>query len=226
MKKTLFTIGLASLAVLSSHAQGYVVFSSSTQNMSTNNAGVAALGATASGKTLGVGNYYYALFSSSTITTGAALSGNVSGYAFNTSGWTFDADPTAVAASTATAGRFLPTAPNGDGTTTVPGLTGGNSYNFVVVGWSANLGTTLAAAQAALSTAGVSGFIGQSAVSGPIATGNGGSLPASAVFGGIAPAIQAFTLGSFSNVAVIPEPTTLALAGLGGASLLLFRRRK
>jgi len=33
-------------------------------------------------------------------------------------------------------------------------------------------------------------------------------------------------LDNFSNVSAVPEPTTLALAALGGASLLLFRRRK
>jgi hypothetical protein len=31
---------------------------------------------------------------------------------------------------------------------------------------------------------------------------------------------------TFSNVTPVPEPTTLALAGLGGLGLLLFRRRK
>jgi hypothetical protein len=33
------------------------------------------------------------------------------------------------------------------------------------------------------------------------------------------------SFGTFSPV-VVPEPTTLALAGLSGASLLLFRRKK
>jgi hypothetical protein len=31
---------------------------------------------------------------------------------------------------------------------------------------------------------------------------------------------------TFSNVTPVPEPTTLALAGLSGLGLLLFRRRK
>jgi len=31
---------------------------------------------------------------------------------------------------------------------------------------------------------------------------------------------------TFSNVQAVPEPGTMALAALGGASLVLFRRRK
>lgn len=223
MKKILLTIGLVSLAVISSQAQGYVLFSSSTQNISTNNtAGIITTQASTSGKTLGAGNYYYALFWSATgngITT--AIQGNTTGYAWTVAGWTADTDATAAAASTGTAGRLAATAPNGDGSTTVAGITGGNPYYFAIVGWSASLGTTLAQAEQNAST-GI-GYIGQSAVSGAITTGNGGSIPAPLLMGGGAPSIQAFTLGA---VAPVPEPTTMAMAALGGASLLLFRRRK
>lgn len=179
MKKTLLTVGIASLLALSSQAQGYVVFGSSTQNMSTNNlAGTITTQAAASGKTLGAGNYYYALFWSATGTgIAGAIQGASSGYAFNVAGWTADTDPTALGASTATAGRFAATAPNADTTSTVPGTTGGSSYYFVVLGWSASLGTSLAQAEANASSG--TGYIGESAVSGLISTGNGGSLPAS-----------------------------------------------
>jgi hypothetical protein len=229
MKKILLTIGLAAIAALSSQAQGYVVFSSSTQNMSTNNTAGSqqAAGAVATGKTLGAGLFYYALFVSSTGAGANAQqgfsSGNSSTYVFNEAQWVLDTDPTATSSSTATAGRFAAGNANSDGSVTVPSITGGNPYYFQVVGWSANLGTTLGQAIIALTTPGQSGYIGQSIISGQITVGNGGSIPAPNTFGTIAPTMQAFTLGSF---VATPEPGTLALAALGGASLLMFRRKK
>lgn len=228
MKKVLATIGLGGIVALSSYGQGYVIFSSSTQNISTNNTGssgatIPGVGATA-GRTQGAGDFYYALFWSSTVSTGAALQGNATGtgaYAWNTAGWTFDSDPTAAAASTATTGRFAATSPNSDGSTTVPGVTGGNQYYFCIVGWSANLGTTLAQMEANLGT--VQGYLGESAVSGLITTGNGTSVTPGGIMGGLAPTIQAFSLGATT---IVPEPGTIALAALGGASLLLLRRKK
>jgi len=218
MKKALLTIGLASIVALSSHAQGFVVFSSSTQNISTNNP---TLGV--SGRTQGAGDYYYALFYSTTAISGGTQSGDASGlggYAWNIAGWTLDTDPTATSASTATAGRFASTAPNTDGSSTVPGVAGGASAYFIIVGWSANLGTTLAAMEANLGS--VPGYLGQSNPTGDLVLGNGALVPNPNLFGGAAPQTQAFDLGSTT----IPEPGTLALAALGGASLLLFRRKK
>jgi len=227
MKKTLLTIGLATIAALSTQAQGYVVFSSSATTQSTNNvAGNQQVTgqAVASGKAAGAGNFYYALFWSSTGTGAGATQGtaSLSTYAFNTAGWTMDADATAVAATGATPGRFAALAANSDGTTTVPGQTGGGTYYFTIIGWSANLGTTYSLAVANLTAAGQMGYFGQSAVSGPITVGNGAAIPAPTLMGA-SPNIPAFVLGSFNNV---PEPGTLALAALGGASLLLFRRKK
>jgi hypothetical protein len=66
--------------------------------------------------------------------------------------------------------------------------------------------------------------LGESVVSGSIATGNGGLLPTPSLFQSSAPAIQAFQLGAFT-ITSTPEPGTLALAALGGASLFAFRRK-
>jgi hypothetical protein len=218
MKKTLFTIALAGLAACSLQAQGLVIFSSSTQNMSTNN-GVS------SGKTLGAGNFYYALFQSVAATT-VAGNGSTAVQGLNASSVLTDGNWSLVgyAASTATAGRFAATAPNGDGSTTV-GVTGGNAEQFVVIGWSVNLGQTISALQTALATGGTTGFLGQSVVSGSITTGNGALLPTPNTFQASAPQMQAFTLGSFT-VASTPEPGTMVLAGLGGLALLGLRRKK
>lgn len=224
MKKILITVMLATAVAVSTRAQGLVIFSSSTQNISTNNPGIAALGATAAGRTAAsAGNFYYALFYSASATTvsgsSAASQGLLGTYAFNDANWSL----VAYGANTATTGRFAASTPNGDGSTTVTGLAAGNSAQFVVLGWSANLGSTISALETSLGTFGTTGFIGESAVSGTIATGNGGLLPTPNLFGANAPQMQAFTLGGFQ---VVPEPGTLALAALGGASLLLFRRKK
>jgi hypothetical protein len=214
MKKLLITLGLAGTVALSSYAQGFVIFSSSTQNISTNNI---VTGAT--GKVAGAGNFYFALFYSTTVSSGAAIQGNSSLYAFNDSAdWTLVTQ--SYGANTATAGRFAAINPNADNTTTVNGLAGGANADFVVVGWSANLGSSISALETALA-GGIGGYLGQSVVSGVETAGNGTTVPAPALFGSSAPSIQGFTLGS-----TVPEPGTLALAALGVSSLLMLRRKK
>lgn len=227
MKKILITTGLACAVALASQGQGLVIFSSGTQNISTNNsAGLITTQAAASGRTAGAGNYYYALFySASPITSvglfqGVDVGGN--NYAFDaSSGLTLVTQ--SYAASTATAGRFAAVNGNSDSSVGAQTIAAGSTAYFIVVGWSANLGTTLAQMEANLGT--VNGYLGESASSGAITLGNaalGGSTPDSALFGSGAPFIQAFTLGAVP----VPEPGTIALAAIGGASLLLLRRKK
>jgi hypothetical protein len=218
MKKIITTLALGLIVAASAQAQGLIGFSSSTQNISTNNGTI--------GKTAGVaGSFYYALFVSATATTvggsqTTAVQGTNGVYAFNDANWSF----VALGTNSLTAGRFQPVGYNGDGSTTVPGIAAGNTAQFVVVGWSANLGTTLTQLTQALGVNGTTGLLGESIVSGSISLGNGGSLPNPALFGASAPNIGAFTLGSFT-ITSTPEPGTLALAALGGASLLMFRRK-
>jgi hypothetical protein len=225
MKKTIIAT-LVAIAAISSQAQGLIIFSSSTQNLSTNNTGNApSLGATAAGRLAGAGNYYFALFYSATATTvGGSNTNSIQGsngtYVFNDNNWTAVPGVFGLGTNYATAGRFTAGTPNADGSTTIPNIAGGSSAQFVVVGWSSSLGTTLQQLEADYNTG--TGFLGESAVSGSISTGNGGNLPTPNLFGGLQPQLQAFTLGSVT----VPEPGTMALAALSGASLLLFRRRK
>jgi hypothetical protein len=86
------------------------------------------------------------------------------------------------------------------------------------------LGSTLSALQQSLAINGTTGFLGESVVSGAITTGNGALLPTPSLFQPSAPALQGFNLGAFT-ITSTPEPGTLALAALGGASLLMFRRK-
>jgi len=106
----------------------------------------------------------------------------------------------------------------------------GTPRQYEVVGWSKSLGATwnnawlTANNTLAASTDpvwGPGGFAGISGIS--TGTAGGGSpiaAPAWNLFGGSG--LTGFNLGAVG----VPEPTSMALAGLGAAALLIFRRRK
>jgi hypothetical protein len=95
----------------------------------------------------------------------------------------------------------------------IPGIT----YDDMVVGWSASLGTSWS--QILAFNGGASGYFGYSNVGTVIPT----AYPAAAsiIFGG-----TSAQPGQTILYYVEPEPATLALFGLGGLSMLLLRRRK
>lgn len=99
----------------------------------------------------------------------------------------------------------------------------GSIQDFLVRGWSANAGATWAEALAFWNNGSPSQnmFIGTSTIGNDILLG-GGTTPISTLFGAGANQVTAFNMGL---VTAIPEPTSMVLAGLGAASLLLFRRR-
>ena len=116
------------------------------------------------------------------------------------------------------AGGIRGTGALGGAATTWPG--GAQTY-FELVGWSSNLGLTWGSLsnQVATGTWSANGFFGVSPVS--IITPSVSPAPAQGIFGG-----TGLASGITLYAVLVPEPTTMALVGLGGLSLLLFRRRK
>jgi hypothetical protein len=239
MKKILITIALVAAAV-SSQAQGWVsFFNSGGFRISTNSSvgGVAAGSTFANAGTVAT-TYYYALFvGTAGVLTGQAGTNAFSGaqtgdYAFQDSThWTFD-NPTAdtangflgaaYATNSGSAGQFQSEVsdPNNSGNTYVHSST---AEDYIIVGWSANIGSTLTALEAWYADPTVTGWVGESQISGLISPSAGGTGLGGTLFGTSSPNVNKFLLG---EIAPVPEPTTLALAGLGGLSMLLIRRRK
>jgi hypothetical protein len=234
MKKVLSILTLGVVAVASSYAQGTVGFNNGTSSKISVNS---SIGGTSFASTAATANaYYYALFYSINSTTvngssaavvGGPSADSTSSFVLGDSTWTYA--PGTLGASIATAGRFASTTADANGNTAVTGVAGGGVAQFVVIGWSANIGSTesaLASFLAGDSTPGLIGAVGQSIPSGPITTGAGVGLPPG-LFGAVGTpnVINGFSLGQIEPVPT-PEPTSIALGVMGGLSLLALRRKK
>jgi len=120
--------------------------------------------------------------------------------------------PLVVFTSTTGSGIFY------DGTAiTIPGATAGtgtgdtvNNATLDIVGWTGNYANYAAAVLAGANVGDTGAFQNHT---------GGGGTPAAA------PANMTGWVGNLT-LTPVPEPTTLALGGLGAAALLLFRRRK
>jgi len=180
-----------------------------------------AIGAAGGSASLGTGFYYALLYqaSGSQLTAANTLAGLTA--------WSFSG---LMASNSPTAGRLTAINPNAG--SLVPW--GPGSDSIMMVGWSANLGATWAAAFSsitngiALNNFAAGSFFGESST-GFTGTASTSTSPGASMFGSAATAFgtpinsAGSTLFELVNT---PEPTTMALAGLGGLSLLALRRKK
>jgi hypothetical protein len=224
MKKLLITSVVLS-AVVTSFAQGYINYGNTTGTIVTTNSivnylgtQVNAAGVTGNASASGVApqGFYYALLvqSYSGTTAGNAIT------SLSAEGWSFGG---IYATNSLSSGRFT-----GGTDVGVSGTTAGGNYQFVVVGFSANETTDGADWAQILNSLTTGSWLNQSGVVGISSVGVVNSIAGappstSSTLFGVAPGIVApFVLDSVA----VPEPGTLALAALGGASLLMFRRKK
>ena len=233
MKKTLATIVSALAFVGAAYSQGNIRWDTIPFNAMTAQTNAVSysplFGGGAAGGTQGVtasagGGFYYALLYTAYSGSLAAQPGSLG----SLSSWQ-ETGATATN-STAVAGRLTPIGANaGFAVPWSPGVTN----SIMLVGWSSNLGTTWTTALATLQSASALGnvvgnaFFGMSAT-GYITTLSTSTSPGSTVFGTAATA-QGLPINSLLTplyLVPVPEPSTLVLAGLGGLSLLAFRRKK
>jgi hypothetical protein len=220
--KKLLTIAAICGAASASFGQGFVSFANGTAaathistNSVPNGAATGQIGTT-------VGSYYFALFVAPTNTLAVDNS---------LTGWTY---LSGVGTNSGVLGRFTGNTST-DGFT-VAGYASGATANFVVVGWSSNIGTSWAQAQAWFNqgSPATAGWFSISSIAYGTIVG-GGPTPVPAIFGPNPGQIGGpdFAGGTHAGGMVlnyytgtIPEPSTFALAGLGAAALLIFRKRK
>lgn len=210
MKKILVTTLVASALAVSAFAQGTVTFSAAKGTLTyTLDNGLTKTAIPTTGQVPGFGQFNLALYAAP---KGTAL--NVVGGVPDLTGWTI-ASPVLKSI-----GPFAGMMANQ--VVTIPaslsGAEGGNTVQLEVVAWTGDLATFPTA-----NTTGLIGFAGS--------TFSGGAAGWNQATGTVNPPSTVFVTTGASGfnglvLAPIPEPSTFALAGLGAAALLIFRRRK
>ena len=237
MKKLALTSVCAFALSIGANAQGLVnwgsiSFANFTAQTNANNASVFT-GGTAAGTGFGsmapgaAGSFYFALLTKANSGSQSAQPTTIGSLsAWSATGLT--------AANNAAAGRVTVIGANSGAA--AAGLTPGVTKDIMMVGWSANLGTTYASAFNYLqnwatlgSTVVGNAFFGTS-TTGFIATVDTTTSPGVGVFGsaptGAGTPIQSLNTQLNQLVVPVPEPATVALASLGGLAMLALRRKK
>jgi len=224
--KKLLTIAALVGATSLSFGQGYVSFGNTSGTRFSTNAPGATAGTgfttVAAGTT--VGQFYFALFAApstqNTISTATDPTLN---------GWTV----VAIGTNLTQGGRFTGNTVDAQTGVQIAGFATGVTADFAVAGWSGSIGTSWAQAQAWWNNGNATGSsttAGYFAINPLIANdvpmaASGGPYPATFANPPTANVMYGWGLNYYPTV-VVPEPSTFAIAGLGAAAMLIFRRRK
>jgi len=231
MKRIVLTALMGTLAAGAAFAQGTITMGNNATTPFQTNA--VATGGTSGSYTASSGLYDFELLTAaSTVTTiDSSLQGLLGG---TNSSWS---DTGAGAVSAGLAGRISSSA------TTANFWPAGAQESYIIIGWSASIGNfaaleaDLAGASLVAHGAGfqwtggslpIGDYVGATTIQSAEAGGGASGLPPFALFGTTASGqgTPIMTATELYVVAPIPEPTTFALAGLGAAAMLIFRRRK
>lgn len=210
MKKLLLTIGLVA-AVSMAYGQGTVAFSNGGLNkISTGLEGSASATWVVVPTTPGLYNFglFYGIGESTSLTLLSSQLGvnstSAAGVIANSSD-----------SKSALGAVAIPTS-----------LVGETDVWIQIKGWSASYGTDWAAAQAGAAIGnGYFGTTGNPINVGPLGPTAGPGIPFWTTAAGTSTALHPGGIALFQGT-IVPEPATMTLAGLGIASLLIFRRRK
>jgi hypothetical protein len=209
MKKLLLT-SAATLLTVAAFAQGTVAFSNGAFNrVSTGQSGSAASTWTSLATTANL--YNFGLFYGTGATAPATLTFLSSTLGVN---------------STTSAGVIQNAAGANITALAIPGSTVGQTDMWIEIkGWTASFGTDWATAQGA-SASGNAYFGATTPINvGPLGPTTGPGIAFWTTASGTNPQLHAGGFAMFTTT-TIPEPGTMALAGLGVATLMIFRRRK
>jgi len=229
MKKLVLTSIIAAAAVMHSFGQGQVIIGNSTSTKiwtntvasTTTGVGFVMPGSTVTGFTFALFAYYTGSLATST------NSGTAVQVTDNSTTPSLDGSWELVGyANNNGSGRIQDI--NGASASENVGNIPVSTYaTLMMIGWNTAVGgstissfnTAYAAALGALGTGLMYGY----SADGSVFLGNGTVPPNSSAIGGGTGTIPPFTLGT---VQPVPEPGTIAMAALGGLSLLAFRRKK
>ncbi|HEX5221694.1 MAG TPA: PEP-CTERM sorting domain-containing protein [Verrucomicrobiae bacterium] len=196
MKRTPILLAAFMLSTLGVFGQGQIRFFNNGQTLISTN----SMSGGESGLISGAGNYYFALF--------VAPAGTADPGDFTFTGF--------YGTNRSTAGILR--GGDGVGHVTFP-YSPGTTLSFLVRGWSATIGTDYSAVTSYLSNPTFPGWYGESRIGLNVL--GGGATPVPDLFGIGVGHLYGFTLEVYG----VPEPSSLAFAGLGLAAMWILRRR-
>jgi len=154
--------------------------------------------------------------------TGLSASGNLNPLDLISDGFTQDLIAGSLTPLTGSAGQFGSTGP----TAVIPGVVNANGV-LAIVAWTGNYATLAAAlASNGASDIGILAFVNPIGGAAPSPTATDDATGWNALANSPAAAANGGTDDLILSPVVVPEPGTMALAGLGSLSLFLLRRKK